>query len=121
MTTKEKIYEILIQCAKEVKESENLDFIDIINDMPMKINEAVSTNLINGENLLVHNIILNLIRDNKKYKDYQILEDKEWIFKEFHDCYFAYDTIEADVLKCINSIIKEDLNERKGIYKSLQR
>lgn len=106
MKSNEEIYKILIKCADHLLNCDLPEFIDAINELPMKINENFNTNLINGERLLIHNVIMNLVRSKSKYKDYPISYDIiEWVYKEFHDYYFDYDNIEESIIKCMDSAL----------------
>lgn len=100
MEINEKICGILTEYANKLKECELPEFLDTINKLPREINVTVGTNIIDGEALMVHNIIMNLTKYNPSTKG---CDEKslEWIIKEYHDNYFDYEKIKNDIIECM--------------------
>ena len=111
MTTKDFVYEILIEYANKVKDCDIIELIELMNEIPIQINERIDSNLISGEKLLVHNIMTIIMRDEPKYRRYPFYENKQWIFKEFHDYYFDYDGIKNNIIKCMDSFLENNKDE----------
>jgi len=115
METNEKMYNLLIEYANKIKDGNLLVIYNEINNLSIEINNTFNTNLIDGERLLIHNILMNISITDPKYKDF--LDDSEfieWMTKEYHDNYFDYYTFKESVVECANLVIK-NMNQEKRI------
>lgn len=109
---KKLICDILEDCSTKIKNNDDYLLVeDIISDMVYKIKDNIPFSGIDGEKILVRDVVNNIIKYNDRFSDYPINNDRmNWITREFHDNQFDYDEFEKGVITSME-YVKENYEE----------